>query len=131
MTGKYDPSRTTTAFMQGPNDPPFKPCSKCGAEINANWTIRALQARLAGDHNPDGFYASLVGPFLGYYCEVPGAHDEEDARYMLNQDRRMKSLWMSIYSLERVNEGIKKYGGQIIKIRELDAHHWCDREHYK
>ena len=28
-------------------DRPFKPCHHCGAEINANWTIRKLQRDLA------------------------------------------------------------------------------------
>jgi hypothetical protein len=39
-------AREATGYMKGPNDPPLKPCTHCGAEINANWTIRALQAQL-------------------------------------------------------------------------------------
>jgi len=76
------------------------------------------------EHNPNGFYASLVGPFLGLYCEIPHAQSEMDARYMCNQDRRMQPLWCAIYSLEEVHKQIAKWGGQIIPIKQLDAHHW-------
>lgn len=34
-------------YMKSPADPPFKPCKHCGAELNANWTIRGLQKRIA------------------------------------------------------------------------------------
>jgi len=75
-------------------------------------------------HNPNGFYASLVGPFLNLYCEIPGAESEQDARHMCNQDRRMQPLWCSIYTLDQVQEAIARFGGQIIPIKQLDAHHW-------
>lgn len=81
------------------------------------------------NHNPNGFYASLVGPFLGLYCEIPGAQSDTDARYMCNQDRRMQPVWCAIYTLEQVEDLIVQHGGQIIPIRQLDAHHWEDRQH--
>ena len=34
-------------YMKCNADPPLKPCHKCGAEINANWTIRRLQKEKA------------------------------------------------------------------------------------
>ncbi len=85
---------------------------------------------MSQSHNPKGFYASLVGPFLGYYCEIPNAQSSMDARYMCNQDRHMQRLWCSIYTLKHVHEMIDTYGGQIIEIHELDAHHWSERENY-
>ncbi len=38
----YDPTKSATGYMKDENDTPFKPCKRCGAEINANWTIRRL-----------------------------------------------------------------------------------------
>ena len=34
-------------YMKCNDDPPLKPCHVCGAEINANWTIRGLQKEIA------------------------------------------------------------------------------------
>jgi hypothetical protein len=34
-------------YMKCKSDPPLDPCNICGAEINANWTIRALQKEKA------------------------------------------------------------------------------------
>ena len=45
----FDPTVEATDYMKGTNDPPLKPCEKCGAEINANWTIRKLQALLKSE----------------------------------------------------------------------------------
>ncbi len=66
-------------------------------------------------------YASFVGPLLGYYAKIPGARTEGEARHMLNGDRRMKYLWMSMYTHAEVLDGIKQFGGQIIVIKHLDA----------
>ena len=71
--------------------------------------------------NPNGWYASLVWPFLGYYVEIRGAQSNMHARVMCNQDRRMQRLWCSIYTLDRVEENIAHYGGTILRIEELDA----------
>ncbi len=64
-------------------------------------------------------YASLVGPFLDKYCRIPGARDETEARLMCNADPKFQKLWCSMYTLDEVREHIKKYGGEIIVIKEL------------
>lgn len=62
------------------------------------------------------FYASLVGPFLGYYALIEEAEDHNEAALMCNTDRRMKSLWCSIYTESKTDELIEKYGGQKIEL---------------
>ena len=44
---KYDPTVPPTGYMKKRNDPPLNPCVKCGAEVNANWTIRELHNHIA------------------------------------------------------------------------------------
>ena len=44
--GKYDPTVKATGYMKMPNDTPLNPCSECGAEVNANWTIRELRGAI-------------------------------------------------------------------------------------
>lgn len=72
-----------------------------------------------GEHNPNGWYASLAGPFSGIYCEIKGAQDEGHARSMCNGSYQMKRVWCGMYTLEEVLHRIGMYGGQIITIREL------------
>jgi len=71
------------------------------------------------EHNPNGFYASLIGPLMDKYCEVKGADTEVEARLMLNSDHHMERLWCSIYTLDKVYAMIEQFGGEIITIREL------------
>lgn len=61
-------------------------------------------------------YVSLIGPFMNYYAKVPYARNNIEARWLCNQDRRLKSLWCSTYTLEQVVDCIHKYGGQVIEL---------------
>lgn len=66
--------------------------------------------------NEDAVYVSLIGPFLNYYALVPYAQNNVEARWICNQDRRLKSLWCSTYTYDQVVEAIHKYGGQLIEL---------------
>lgn len=81
--------------------------------------------------NPDGYYASLVGVFLGYYVEIKGARNNMAARMICNADRRLKRCWCSIYDLEHTIKSINKFGGQIIEIGEADCDIWEINEQCK
>lgn len=59
----------------------------------------------------EAVYVSLIGPFMGYYARVPYARNSIEAAWICNQDRRLKSLWCSTYTLEKAQECILKYGG--------------------
>ena len=61
-------------------------------------------------------YVSLIGPFLGKYARIPYADNSIEAAWICNQDRRLKSLWCSTYTLEAAQECIRKYGGEIIEL---------------
>jgi len=63
-------------------------------------------------------YVSLVGPFLNFYALVPGANTEEEARLMCATDRRLTSLWCSVYDRAGVDRCIEEFGGQIIELYE-------------
>ena len=61
-------------------------------------------------------YVSLIGPFMNMYAKVPYAENNIEAAWICNQDRRMKSLWCSTYTLEQVQECIASYDGAIIEL---------------
>ena len=63
-------------------------------------------------------YVSLIGPFLNLYALVPGAKTPEQARLMCNTDRRLHSVWCSVYDRAGVDKCIKEFGGQIITLYE-------------
>lgn len=69
--------------------------------------------------NVNGWYASLTGPFLGYYVEIIGAQDENEARMMCANNLQMKKNWCSIYTFTQVSEQIGRFGGAILRIRRL------------
>ena len=66
--------------------------------------------------NKEATYVSLIGPFMNMYAEIPYAENSVEAAWICNQDRRMKSLWCSTYTLEQVQECITSYGGTIIEL---------------
>ena len=47
MSQANTPHLTEHGYMKGQTDPVLKPCHKCGAEINANWTIRGLLKKVS------------------------------------------------------------------------------------
>ena len=61
-------------------------------------------------------YVSLIGPFMGKYARIPFADNSIEAAWICNQDRRLKSIWCSTYTLEAVHEAIEKYDGEIIEL---------------
>jgi len=61
-------------------------------------------------------YASLVGPFLNFYAELPEAQNLAEGRLMCATDRRLEQLWCSVYVEEKVDEMIQRWGGQKIKL---------------
>jgi len=61
-------------------------------------------------------YVSLIGPFMNMYAKVPYATNNVEARWLCNADRRLKSIWCSTYSKEKVDECIEAYGGSIIEL---------------
>jgi len=69
--------------------------------------------------NVNSWYASLTGPFLGYYVEIIGATSEMEAREWCASNLQMKLNWCSIYTFDRVSESIGQFGGAILRIREL------------
>lgn len=69
--------------------------------------------------NVNGFYASLTGPFLGYYVEIKGATSEGEARLWCSENLQLKKNWCGVYTFAQVSEDIGQYGGAILRIREL------------
>jgi len=61
-------------------------------------------------------YVSLIGPFMNMYAQVPYARNNIEARWICNQDPKLKHIWCSTYSLKKVQEMIKSYGGTIIHL---------------
>lgn len=61
-------------------------------------------------------YVSLIGPFMNMYAKVPYAENSVEAAWICNTDPRLKRLWCSTYTLEKVEECIEKYGGKIIEL---------------
>ncbi len=66
--------------------------------------------------NKEATYVSLIGPFMNMYAKIPYAENNIEAAWICNQDRRMKSLWCSTYTLEQVQECIGSYDGAIIEL---------------
>ena len=69
--------------------------------------------------NVNGWYASLTGPFLGYYVEIIGATSEDEARLWCSENLQLKTNWCSVYTFAQVSESIGQFGGAILRIREL------------
>jgi len=63
-------------------------------------------------------YASLIGPLLGVYYPI-GSDDDTTCRVYMNNSK-LKHLWCSIYSEEKVDEQIRKWGG--VKLPPDMAH---------
>jgi len=62
-------------------------------------------------------YVSLIGPLMSKYARVPYADNSVEAAWIINQGK-LKSLWCTTYTLEAVQECIRKYGGEIIELYE-------------
>ncbi len=66
------------------------------------------------------FYASLTGPLLGCYLELPPETADHDmARKMMNTSS-LRGLWCAIYSEAEVESSIGRFGGLKLPHKQLD-----------
>lgn len=64
------------------------------------------------------YYASLIGPLMGLYFQLPLGLTEAQCRMALNSSK-LARLWCSIYKESEIDEQIAKRGGYKVNNAQL------------